>query len=65
MKKILLCLLLSVGLLALNVNMVMLCIVSPDLLTLAIAAIVVGATVFILYKGVYRLVYAGRDRLHT
>ena len=65
MKRVLLCLLLSVGLLALNVNMVILCIVSPDLLTLAIAVIVAAATVFILYKGVHRLAYISRDRLNT
>jgi len=54
MKKILLCLLLSVILLALNVNMIILCIVAFDLITLALTSVVAGGTIYILFKGVYK-----------
>jgi hypothetical protein len=57
MKKILLCLVLSIGLLALNVNMIMLCIVAFDWITLSIAGITAAGTIYIIYKGVYKLVY--------
>ena len=60
MKRFLVCLLVSVVLLALNVNNILLCIVSFDPLILTLTTLVAAGTVYILYKGLYHMVYHSR-----
>lgn len=57
MKRIILCLLLSIALLALNINLAMLCIIAFDLVTFGLALLVAGTTTYLLYKGIHKLVY--------